>query len=85
VREYRYVDSWTAGSGADNNHHNGLSGNKQLVHLIEPIEFTKVLRPDGQNKVSEGICYVNGRAFNATKTANRPQGLLFMRVHFSRE
>jgi hypothetical protein len=61
-----------------------VSGSKQLTHLIEPIEFTRLLKPDGENPLSEGVVYQSGRAFNATKTRNRPQGLPFLRVHFSR-
>jgi hypothetical protein len=82
-REFRFIDGWSAGE-SDNRSHTGVSGSKQLTHLIEPIEFTRLLKPDGENPLSEGVVYQSGRAFNATKTRNRPQGLPFLRVHFSR-
>lgn len=82
-REWRFVEGWNAGEGNQNTHM-GLSGSKQLAHLIEPIEFTRLLKPDGQNPLAEGIVYLSGRSFNATKTAARPQGLPYLRVHFSR-
>jgi len=82
-RAYRFMDGWNAGEGQHHSHF-GMSGSKQLVHLVEPITFTQLLRSDGENPVSEAIVYT-GRTFNATKTANRPQGLPFLKVQFSRE
>jgi hypothetical protein len=86
-REYRYIESWNAGeSGHDvSQGHFGVGGAKQLVHLIEPIEFTRLMKPDGENHVAATICYQSGRAFNATKTPQRRQGLPYLRVYFSRK
>jgi hypothetical protein len=81
---YQYIEGWNAGENGAHSHL-GLSAHKQLTHLIDPIEFTRLARPDGENPLAEAICYINGRSFNATKTANRPQGLPYLRVHFSRE
>jgi len=83
-KAYRDVSGWNAGKG-ENHSHFGVSANQQLTHLIEPIEFTRLTKPDGENPLAEAICYISGRSFNATKTQQRPQGLPFMRVHFSRE
>jgi hypothetical protein len=83
-KEYRDVSGWNAGQGQSHSHF-GVSANQQLTHLLEPIEFQKLLRPDGENPLAEAICYVSGRSFNATKTQQRPQGLPYLRVHFSRE
>ena len=80
---WTYIDGWNAG-GSESHHHNGMSGTKQLVHLLEPIELTRLAKPDGESPLSEAIVYMSGRSFNATKTQNRPQGLPFLRVHFSR-
>jgi len=44
----------------------------------------QLLRSDGENPISEAIVYT-GRTFNATKSSTRPQGLPYLRVHFSRE
>ena len=82
-REYRFIDGWNAGEGQHHSHF-GVSGSKQLVHLVEPITFTQLLRSDGENPISEAIVYT-GRTFNATKSSTRPQGLPYLRVHFSRE
>lgn len=83
--EFRFIEGWNAGESNNHHHHSGVSGSKQLVHLIEPIEFTRLLKPDGDNPVSEGIVYLSGRHFNATKTTSKPQGLPYLRVYFSRE
>lgn len=83
-KEYRDVPGWNAGQGQEHNHF-GVSAHQQLTHLIEPIEFTRLTKPDGENPLAECICYNSGRSFNATKTPDRPQGLPYLRVHFSRE
>jgi hypothetical protein len=80
---YAYVEGWNAGQ-SERDHHSGVSANKQLVHIIEPIEFTRLMKPDGENPLSEGICYLSGRTFNATTTQSNPRGLPYLRVHFSR-
>jgi hypothetical protein len=82
-REYRYIDGWNS-SSSEEHHHHGVSGSKQLVHILEPIELTRLAKPDGDSPLSEAIVYMSGRGFNATKTQNRPQGLPYLRVHFSR-
>jgi hypothetical protein len=83
-REWRFIEGWNAGEGQHGSSHLGVTGGKQLVHLVDPIEFTRLMRPDGENPLAEGILHMNGRSFNATKTQNRPQGLPYLRVHFSR-
>jgi hypothetical protein len=83
-KEYQYIDSWNAGT-SDQHDHAGFGGSKQLVHLVEPITFTQLLRPDGEQPLAEGIVHLSGRNFNATKSQNNPQGLPYLRVYFSRE
>jgi hypothetical protein len=83
-KTYAYLDSWNAGS-SENHHHTGISGNKQLMHLVEPMAFTQLLRPDGEQKIAEAIVHMSGRTFRATQSPTRPQGLPYLRVYFSRE
>jgi hypothetical protein len=83
-KEYRYLDSWNAGA-SDNHSQAGVSGSKQLVHVIEPIEFTRLIKPDGDNPCSQAIVYMSGRTFNATKTEQNPKGRNYLSVLFSRE
>jgi hypothetical protein len=82
-QEYQDVPGWNAGQGQQHSHF-GVSANQQLKHLLEPIEFQRLARPDGENPLAEVICYNSGRSFNATKTPARPQGLPYLRVYFSR-
>jgi type IV secretory pathway TraG/TraD family ATPase VirD4 len=82
-KTYAYIEGWNAGQ-SEHDHHSGVSANKQLVHIIEPIEFTRLMKPDGENPLSEGIVYLSGSTFNATKNESNPRGLPYLRVHFSR-
>jgi hypothetical protein len=83
-REYRYVSGYNA-SGDQRNAHAGVSGSAQLTHIIEPVEFTRLLKPDGSNPYAEAIVYAAGKRFHATKTQSDPQGRNYLRVMFSRE
>ncbi len=83
-REYRYLDSFQAGSDAARSHAS-VGGSQQLVHLVEPIEFTRLKTPDSSNPYSQGICYQSGKTFNATKTERNPKGRNYLSVLFSRE
>ena len=65
--------------------HASVGGSQQLVHIIEPIEFTRLQAPDGDNPCAEAIVWVNGETFNATKTESNPKGRNYLRVMFSRE
>jgi hypothetical protein len=82
-REWKDIGGWTAGTSEEHQHH-GVSGHKQLVHLVEPTEFTRLLKPDGEQPLAEAICHMSGRSFNITKSPSRPQGLPYLRVRFSR-
>ena len=84
-KEYRYLDSWNAGAGDNNHAHAGISGSKQLVHLVEPIEFTRLMKPDALNPHAQAVVYLSGRSFNATKTERNPKGRNYLSVLFSRE
>ena len=77
-KTYQYLDNFNAGSSGENHTHASFGASRQLLPLVEPIEFTKLVKPDGQNPYSQAICYHSGRTFNATKTN-------FISTFFSRD
>jgi len=83
-KEYRYIAGYNAG-GDERHSHAGVSGSNQLAHIIEPVEFTRLLKPDSNNPYAEAIVYQSGKIFNATKTEREPAGRNYLRVLFSRE
>jgi hypothetical protein len=83
-KEFRYIENYNAGGGTNSQMHAGVGAHRQLVHIIEPVEFTRLLKPDGQNPCAEAIVY-SGKPFNASKTREHPKGRNFIRVFFSRE
>jgi hypothetical protein len=85
-REYRYLDHYSAGaSSGTNDTHFNTGGGRQLAHIVEPIEFTRLSKPDGNSPHAAAIVYCGGQSFNATRTQNCPQGRNYLRVLFSRE
>jgi hypothetical protein len=82
-KEYRFLDSFHAGAGE--RAHTSVGGSQQPVHIIEPIEFSRLQKPDSVNPYSEAIVYQSGKTFNATKTERNPKGRNYLRVLFSRE
>jgi hypothetical protein len=83
-REYQYRDSYHAG-GDTSRPNTSVGGSQQLVHIVEPIEFTRLIKPDSANPYSQAIVYQSGKTFNATKTAENPKGRNYLSVFFSRE
>jgi TraM recognition site of TraD and TraG len=83
-KEYRYLDSYNAG-GDPSRPHASVGGSQQLVHIIEPIEFSRLTKPDSNNPYAAAIVYQSGKHFHATKTERNPKGRNFLRVLFSRE
>ena len=84
-REYRYLDSYNAGGGQHDHAHASVGGSQQLVHIVEPAVFTRLLRPDGSNPCAEAIVYQGGKIFNATVDEKNPKGRNYLRVLFSRD
>jgi len=84
-REYKYLDNYHAGAGRGPEMHAGFGASRQLVHVIEPIEFTRLLKPDGKNPYAEAIVYKGGQIFKATVSEQSPEGSNYMRVFFTRE
>jgi hypothetical protein len=83
-KEFRHMSGWNAGN-SESGGHTGISGSMQHQYILEPHEFTKLVKPDGENPFSEAIVYVSGRTFAASRTAARPEGASYLRVFFSRE
>jgi len=84
-KEYRYLDSYHAGGADTREAHASVGGSQQLVHIVEPIEFSRLMKPDAQNPYAQAIVYQSGKPFNATKTERNPKGRNFLTVLFSRE
>jgi len=82
-KEYKYLDSFNA-SGNFSQSHASVGGARQLVHIIEPIEFTRLAKPDGESPLAEAVVYQSGKIFNATRTGQN-KGRNYLRVFFSRE
>jgi hypothetical protein len=81
-REFRYVENFSASGQSD---HASVGGSQQLVHLVEPIEFTRLVKPDSDNPFAQAVVYQSGKPFIATKTQRNPQGLNYVSVFFTRE
>jgi hypothetical protein len=85
-REYRFLDSFHASGSAEGNHsHASIGGSQQLVHIIEPVEFTRLLKPDATNPYAQAIVSLSGKTFLVTQTEQNPRGRNYLLVHFSRE
>ena len=84
-KEYRYLDSFNAGGADPDRAHTSVGGSQQLVHIVEPVEFTRLLKPDAQNPLAQAIVYQSGKPFNATKTERNPKGRNYLAFHFTRE
>ena len=84
-KEYRYLDSYHAGGANIGPAHASVGGSQQLVHIIEPIEFSRLAKPDSESPYAEAVVYLSGKPFNATKTEHNPKGRNYLRVLFSRE
>jgi hypothetical protein len=84
-KEYRYLSSFHAGGGDNSQTHTSIGGAQQLVHIVEPIEFSRLTKPDADNPYAQAIVYLSGKPFNATKNAREPNGRNYLSVFFSRE
>ena len=80
-REYRYLDNFHAGASLN---HASFGGSRQLVHIIEPIEFTRLAKPDSASPYAQAVVYQSGKIFNATKSETSA-GSNYLLVLFSRE
>jgi hypothetical protein len=83
-KEWKFIDGYNAG-GDQHHTHTGISGSKHLAHIVEPVEFTKLLKPHSDNPYAEGIVYLSGKPFQATRSNACPEGRNYLRVLFSRD
>lgn len=83
-KEWRPIGNFHTSTGAGNAH-TSVGGALQLVHIVEPHEFTRLKKPNALNPFAEAIVYQSGKRFEGTKSEKNPDGLNYLRVHFSRE
>jgi type IV secretory pathway TraG/TraD family ATPase VirD4 len=84
-KEYRYLDNYSeSGPNGSGEGHFNMGGSRQLLPILEPVEYTRLRRPDADSPLAEAIVYADGDVFNATRTANSPEGRNYLRVLFSR-
>jgi hypothetical protein len=85
-KEYRYIDNYGATVPTNPGHgHATFGGSKQLVPVLESIEFTRLLKPDGSNPFAEAIVHKGGGIFNGSVSERNPEGSNYLRVLFSRD
>lgn len=80
---YQYRENYSGSAGQQSQSNFGAS--QQLCHLVEPIEFSRLVKPSTKNPCAEAIVYASGATFNATVTKQNPEGNNYLRVAFSRE
>jgi hypothetical protein len=84
-KEYRYIDNFNTGSSDQNHSHSGFGASRQLAHIVEPVVFTGLAKPDAGQPLAQAIVYQSGKTFNATKTERNPKGCNYLSVFFSRQ
>jgi hypothetical protein len=85
-REYVYLENFSGGgSTATNQAHFSSGASRQLAHIVEPVVFTRLRKPDSLSPLSEAIVYQSGRTFQASVTQRNPKGSNYLPVVFSRE
>jgi type IV secretory pathway TraG/TraD family ATPase VirD4 len=84
-KQYRYLTNYNAGANEQDHSHTSFGGSRQLAYVLEPVEFTRLLKPDSDNPLAEAIVYLSGKTFNASKTERNPEGTNYLTVFFSRK
>jgi hypothetical protein len=77
-KEYRYLDNFNTGTSDNQHSHSGFGASRQLAHVLEPIEFTRLLKPDSDNPLSQAIVYQSGKPFTSSRSN-------YLSVFFTRE
>jgi type IV secretory system conjugative DNA transfer VirD4/TraG family protein len=72
-QEWRYVENYSV-SGSDTAN---AGGSMQLVHQLEPIEFSRLQKPDAMHPEAAAIIYQGGKTFQAS-------GRNHLKVNFTR-
>jgi hypothetical protein len=85
-KEFRYLESFNASGGQTSEHsHASVGASQQLHYILEPTEFSRLLKPDSDNPLSEAVVYQGGKTFSATVSKFNPRGCNYLRVLFTRE
>ena len=84
-KEYRYLDKLQRQGVRPAIPMQRRRASRQLVHIIEPVEFSRLMKPDAANPCAEAIVYQSGKTFLATKTEQNPRGRNYLSVLFSRD
>jgi len=80
-KKYQYIDNFHAGSGGPGPMHSSVGAARQLAHIVEPIEFTRLRTPDGDNPLAEAIVTLGEELFNSNSNCKSN----YLRVLFSRD
>ncbi|MGE3511655.1 MAG: type IV secretory system conjugative DNA transfer family protein [Vicinamibacterales bacterium] len=70
-KEYRYLENVSSGESGSS-----ISLHKQLVHNLDPIEFSRLQKPDDDCAISGAYIYQGGKTFS--------NGCNYLHVEFSR-
>ena len=81
---YQFRENYNGSSGAGQSH-SSFGAAEQLGHIVEPIEFSRLIKPSAANPYAEAIVYASGAHFRATVSDKTPEGLNYLRVAFSRD
>jgi hypothetical protein len=82
-QNYLYLPGYNAG-GNPLEMRSGISGQSHLAHILEPIQFTKLAKPNSSSPYAEAIVWKSGNIFNSTITQKHPEGSNYLRVVFTR-
>lgn len=82
-KTYQFKENYGGSSGGNNGHSN-FGATEQLCHILDPIEFSRLIKPSTKNPYAEAIVYASGAHFRATVSDQHPEGLNYLRVAFSR-
>jgi len=83
-KRYRPVGNFGTTGGHESGHSVSVGGSLQLTHVLDPINFTLLARPNGTSPLAAAYCYRGGDIFNASRTEKNPEGDQFLKVYFSR-
>ena len=81
-KRYRDIKGWSGQNGQSTSV--GVNAHEHLAYILEPVELTRLLKPDGENPFAQAIVYQSGKIFEATKTKDCPNGRNYLSVLFTR-
>jgi hypothetical protein len=83
-KSFRPVGNFGTTSGHESASSLSIGGSLQLTHVLDPINFTRLARPNGSSPLAAAYCYRGGDTFNASRTETNPEGDQYLKVYFSR-